>query len=175
MLQKLFAPNLIRFNTFSSSTKMALSRFEYVKKFEQSDDLLRGCWIVVRIDGKGFHKFSDQHNFIKPNDKRSLDLMSQCAKVVMKEFQDIFMAYGQSDEYSFVLRKETNIYSRRSSKITTNIVSLFASAFVFHWKDYFESQNLSSIPAFDARAVLYPTDEVLRDYLRWSTFVQAVG
>lgn len=166
MLKKLFAPNLIRFSTFSS-TKMALSRFEYVKKFEQSDDLLRGCWIVVRIDGKGFHKFSDQHNFIKPNDKRSLDLMSQCAKVVMKEFQDIFLAYGQSDEYSFVLRKETNIYSRRSSKITTNIVSLFASAFVFHWKDYFESQNLSSIPAFDARAVLYPTDETLRDYLSW--------
>ena len=32
---------------------MALSRFEYVKKFEKDDSLLRDCWIVVRIDGKG--------------------------------------------------------------------------------------------------------------------------
>ena len=32
---------------------MALSRFEYVKKFEADDSLLRECWIVVRIDGKG--------------------------------------------------------------------------------------------------------------------------
>ena len=32
---------------------MALSRFEYVKKFEADDSLLRDTWIVVRIDGKG--------------------------------------------------------------------------------------------------------------------------
>ena len=133
MLQKVnyLIPIYIRALSFSSTSTMALSRFEYVKKFERSHELLRGCWIVVRLDGKGFHKFSDKHNFIKPNDKRCLDLMSQCAKVVMKEFHEVFMAYGQSDEYSFVLRKNTNLYSRRSSKINTNIVSLFASSFVF--------------------------------------------
>lgn len=36
--------------------KMAKSRFEYVKDFEQDDRLLPGCWIVVRLDGKGFTK-----------------------------------------------------------------------------------------------------------------------
>lgn len=31
-------------------------RFEYVKNFEQPDVLLPNTWIVVRIDGRGFHK-----------------------------------------------------------------------------------------------------------------------
>lgn len=31
-------------------------RYEYVKNFEQTDVLLPSTWIVVRIDGRGFHK-----------------------------------------------------------------------------------------------------------------------
>jgi len=34
----------------------AKSKYEYVKQFEQDDALLPGCWIVIRIDGKGFTK-----------------------------------------------------------------------------------------------------------------------
>ena len=41
------------FHQFRFRERMALSRFEYVKKFEKDDSLLRDCWIVVRIDGKG--------------------------------------------------------------------------------------------------------------------------
>lgn len=33
---------------------MAHSKWEYVKKYELDDTLLPGCYIVVRIDGKGF-------------------------------------------------------------------------------------------------------------------------
>ena len=32
------------------------NRYEYVKAFEQPDVLLPNTWIVVRIDGRGFHK-----------------------------------------------------------------------------------------------------------------------
>jgi len=35
---------------------MANSRFEYVKNFELEDRILPGCWIVIRLDGKGFTK-----------------------------------------------------------------------------------------------------------------------
>jgi len=35
---------------------MANSKYEYVKYFEQNDVLLPNTWIVVRIDGRGFHK-----------------------------------------------------------------------------------------------------------------------
>lgn len=37
---------------------MANSKFEYVRDFEQDDRLLPGCWIVVRLDGKGFTKYA---------------------------------------------------------------------------------------------------------------------
>lgn len=35
---------------------MAKSKYEYVKLYETDDRLLPGCWIVVRLDGKGFTK-----------------------------------------------------------------------------------------------------------------------
>ena len=47
------------------------------------------------------------------------------------------------------------------------MVSLFASSYVFHWGQFFKDLPLKSIPSFDGRAVLYPTDETLKDYLSW--------
>lgn len=146
---------------------MAKSKFEYVKQFETEDKLLPNCWIVVRIDGKGFHRFSDIHNYLKPNDERALDLMSKAAETVMEEFKDIVIAYGQSDEYSFVFKKNSNVYNRRASKLATNVVSLFASSFVYYWPRYFGTTMMQYPPAFDSRTVLYPTDKNLRDYLSW--------
>lgn len=53
-----------------STYRMACSRYEYVKQFELDDKILPNTWIVVRVDGKGFHKFATVHNFEKPNDAR---------------------------------------------------------------------------------------------------------
>ncbi|KAG1445381.1 hypothetical protein G6F56_009935 [Rhizopus delemar] len=92
--------------------------------------------------------------------------MNRCAIEVLKDIKDIVLAYGQSDEYSFVLPKSTNLYSRRASKISSTIVSLFASNFVMHWATYFEDK-LQYAPCFDSRTVCYPNDSVLRDYLSW--------
>lgn len=36
---------------------MAKSKFEYVKNFESDEKLLPECWIVVRVDGKGFTRY----------------------------------------------------------------------------------------------------------------------
>lgn len=36
---------------------MAKSAYEYVKQFELDDRLLPSCWIVVRVDGKGFTRY----------------------------------------------------------------------------------------------------------------------
>jgi len=40
--------------------------------------------------------------------------MSRAAEAVMEEFKDVVLAYGQSDEYSFVFRRNTNVYNRRA-------------------------------------------------------------
>lgn len=50
------------------SSSMTNSRYEYVKHFETDDRIIPNCWIVVRIDGKSFHKFCTAHEFEKPND-----------------------------------------------------------------------------------------------------------
>ncbi|KAL0055109.1 hypothetical protein WJX82_007102 [Trebouxia sp. C0006] len=146
---------------------MANSRFEYVKKFEVDDSLLPACWIVVRLDGKGFTKFSEQHHFEKPNDVRSLNLMNHAAKEVFKLFSDVKLAFGESDEYSFVLHKGTTLYGRRSAKLISVIVSAFTASFVQCWSRFFPDLPLKSLPIFDGRTVCYPNDAVLRDYLSW--------
>eukprot|EP00095_Tigriopus_kingsejongensis_P012462 maker-scaffold898_size83862-snap-gene-0.14 protein:Tk12462 transcript:maker-scaffold898_size83862-snap-gene-0.14-mRNA-1 annotation:"hypothetical protein DAPPUDRAFT_39947" len=156
----------LRRSLFTSWT-MSHSKYEYVRQFESDDRCLKNCWLVVRIDGKAFHKFSESHQFQKPNDQPALDLMTKCAESVLEQYKDILVAYGQSDEYSFVFRKNTDLYNRRSSKIMTNVVSAFASSYVFHWKDCFPSRPLTYPPTFDARTVLYPTNRNLRDYLSW--------
>ncbi|KAL0141789.1 tRNAHis guanylyltransferase-domain-containing protein [Mucor lusitanicus] len=146
---------------------MANSKFEYVRHFEMADNMLPSTWLVVRIDGRGFHRFSQTHNFAKPNDRRAIELMNRCAIEVMKDIKDIILAYGQSDEYSFIIPKSSNLYSRRSSKISSTVVSLFASNYVMHWAEYFGEDKLQYAPCFDSRTVCYPNDKVLRDYLSW--------
>ncbi|XP_039259205.1 putative tRNA(His) guanylyltransferase [Styela clava] len=146
---------------------MAKSRFEYVKHFEILDECLRNCWIVVRVDGKNFHKFSVAHNFKKPNDDNALDLMNESACGVMRLFHDIILAYGASDEYSFVFKKATKTYNRRASKLSSTVVSQFSSSYTFHWTKYFPNQKLLYPPVFDSRVVLYPSDMNMRDYLSW--------
>ena len=49
---------------------MAGSRFEYVRTFERDETLLPDCWIVLRVDGRGFKRFCDEHGFAKPTDAR---------------------------------------------------------------------------------------------------------
>ncbi|KAI0149846.1 tRNA guanylyltransferase [Hypoxylon sp. NC0597] len=147
---------------------MANSRFEYVKQFEQVDNLLPNTWIVVRIDGRGFTKLCAKYSFEKPNDRRALDLMNAAAKAVMSEIHDITIAYGVSDEYSFVFHKTCTLFERRSSKIVSTIVSTFTAYYIHLWSTYFPDTPLSPpLPSFDGRAVCYPSVQNLRDYMSW--------
>ncbi|MCJ1322904.1 tRNA-His guanylyltransferase [Xylographa vitiligo] len=132
---------------------MANSKYEYVKTYEKSDILLPLTYIVVRIDGRGFHKFSSKYGFKKPNDRRALDLMNAAATGVLKELSDICFAYGFSDEFS---------------KILTTVVSSFTSYYTYLWSLYFSTKPLTPpLPSFDGRAVLYPAERPLRDYICW--------
>ncbi|KAJ5515118.1 hypothetical protein N7463_004670 [Penicillium fimorum] len=153
---------------------MANSRFEYVKSFEQPDVLLPNTWIVVRIDGRGFHKLSDHYAFKKPNDRRALDLMNAAAVEVMKELPDLCIAYGVSDEFSFVFHPNCQLFERRngttpSRKLVTTIVSTFTAHYIYKWSEYFPERPLLPpyLPSFDGRAVIYPNNRILRDYMSW--------
>ena len=49
---------------------------------------------------------------------RRVPLTSCIAQAVMEELSDIVLAYGQSDEFSFVLRKHTGLYERRARRVS---------------------------------------------------------
>ena len=146
---------------------MSNSKFEYVKDYEIHNTLLKGTFILVRVDGKAFTNFCKKHDLIKPNDIRAIQIMTASALVVCEAFTDIFLAYGQSDEYSFAFRINSNVYNRREQKIISVLVSTFTSAFLFHWKKFFPSINLQYPVAFDSRVVLYPDLKSLQDYFSW--------
>lgn len=157
-------------STFRFIKRMANSKYEYVRTFEDATSplLLKDCFLVVRIDGVSFHRFSTIYNFLKPNDKRCLDLMNTAAVTVMKKFYpNIVLSYGQSDEFSFVFRRSQSMFGRRMNKITSMVPSYFTSSFVRNWPKFFPETPLEDDPAFDARCVLYPNQDVLLDYLRW--------
>ncbi|AMD22926.1 HHR157Cp [Eremothecium sinecaudum] len=149
---------------------MANSRFEYVREFEVHDTLLPQTYIVVRIDGKSFHQFSKYYEFDKPNDEAALKLMNSCAKnVVLKYSSDIIMAFGESDEYSFILKKECVLYQRRKDKLSTLFATLFTANYVALWPKFFPDKSLhyKHLPCFDARCISYPNLQTIKDYLCW--------
>ncbi|KAM5440849.1 tRNA-His guanylyltransferase [Microsporum ferrugineum] len=156
---------------------MANSKYEYVRNFEQSDVLLPNTWIVIRIDGRGFHKLvylipnivTIYGGSAKPNDRRALDLMNSAAQAVMRDIPDLIMAYGVSDEFSFVFHPNCQLFERRSSKLVSTIVSTFTAHYAFKWISFFPDTPLEPtfLPTFDGRAVQYPSVKNLRDYMSW--------
>ncbi|GEQ70598.1 hypothetical protein JCM33374_g4276 [Metschnikowia sp. JCM 33374] len=148
---------------------MAKSRFEYVKSFERENFLLPQTHIVIRVDGKGFHKFSETYGFEKPNDARALAVMNRTAHTMMEQFPDIVLSYGDSDEYSFLLRKDCELFERREMKLISTFASFMSVNYVMHWNVEFPEKPIQNerLPTFDARAVVYPNAEVVRDYFSW--------
>ena len=116
---------------------------------------------------------------------------------VLREYRDIRIAFGQSDEYSFVFQKHTELYGklfstrqpaciaylistpetyqlnapreagRREAKLVTLVVSCFSASYARFWSEFLPETALTQTPSFDGRAVCYPTDQTLRDYLSW--------
>lgn len=148
---------------------MAKSRFEYVKQFERENFLLPDTYVVIRVDGKGFHQFSATYGFEKPNDLRALHVMNRAARALMAAFPDVQMAYGDSDEYSFLLRKSCVLFERREMKLVSTFAASMLVHYMHEWQQEFPEKPLgpARLPTFDARAVVYPNKAVVRDYFSW--------
>ncbi|ODV79087.1 tRNAHis guanylyltransferase [Suhomyces tanzawaensis NRRL Y-17324] len=148
---------------------MAKSRFEYVKQFERENYLLPDTHLVIRVDGKGFHKFSQHYTFDKPNDEKALRVMNQAAREIVEHYSDVLMAYGDSDEYSFLLRRGCEMYERREMKLITTFASAMTAYYGYYWNLAFPEKPLevARMPMFDARVVVYPNFQIVRDYFSW--------
>ena len=124
--------------------------------------LPRRSYVVVRIDGRGFHKFTE--DLERPYCRVLADALDEAALYLCKEMIGCRFAYGQSDEYSFLLtdfeREDSALWFDGSVQ---KIVSVSASLFTAAFQRAFESRKLA---AFDSRAmVISRRDEVARYFL----------
>ncbi|KAJ7883266.1 hypothetical protein B0H13DRAFT_2047037, partial [Mycena leptocephala] len=57
---------------------------------------------VSRLEGHSFHRFSDEHEFTKPNDIRALE--------IMEKYSGFGLAFREFDEFSFPIRNSASLY-----------------------------------------------------------------
>ncbi|KAJ7802471.1 tRNAHis guanylyltransferase-domain-containing protein [Mycena olivaceomarginata] len=131
---------------------MAGSKYAYVRNFELHGPLLPGVFMVFRwMATHSIGAFSEEHEFTRPSDIRALALMDHTARDLMEQYFDIVFAFGESDEFNFLIRKPAALCNHRQSKILSTLTSVFTST---HHR-------------YDGRLVLYSSVREVRDYFSW--------
>ncbi len=114
--------------------------------------------IIVRLDGRSFHKLASDLNLTKPYDENFYKVISEVCRDLFKEFSPLFV-YTFSDEISLLL--ESIPFDGRIEKINSVIASFTASSFVMHYDVEFKKP-----PSFDSRVIPISDDDILK-YFRW--------
>ncbi len=118
--------------------------------------LLDGVWTVVRVDGRGFTRFTEGR-FEKPFDERFRDLMVQTAQALLEELQGVY-AYTESDEISVLFRPTWDIFDRELEKIVSVSAGIASATF---------THACGERAHFDSRVWLGVDEERVVDYFRW--------
>lgn len=120
-------------------------------------------YTIIRIDGKAFHTFT--RGMERPYSKPLMDAMDTAAIHLCKQAMGCRLAYGQSDEYSFLLtdfeRHETEPWFGGGIQ---KIASVSASIFTAHFNRVFGGDRMA---VFDSRVFSIPSLEEVENYLIW--------
>ncbi len=118
--------------------------------------LLPGAWVILRLDGRGFSRFTE-NRFEKPFDARFHDGMVQTARAVLEDLQGLY-AYTESDEISVLFPRTWDLFDRELEKAVSLSASIASAAL---------SLVFGTRVHFDSRAILAATDAQVVDYFRW--------
>ena len=114
--------------------------------------------VIVRLDGRAFHKLASDLKLVKPYDRNFYQVMAVVCEDLFREFSPSFV-YTFSDEISLLLN---NIpFDGRIEKINSVMAGFASSSFVIHYDVDFKKP-----PAFDSR-IIPINDEDILDYFRW--------
>ena len=114
--------------------------------------------VIVRLDGRAFHKLASDLKLVKPYDRNFYQVMAVVCEDLFREFSPSFV-YTFSDEISLLLN---NIpFDGRIEKINSVMAGFASSSFVIHYDVDFKKP-----PAFDSRIIPINDDDIL-DYFRW--------
>lgn len=126
--------------------------------------LPRRTHVVIRIDGRGFHKFTAELE--RPYSRPLADALDGAAAQLAMEMIGCRFGYGQSDEYSFLLtdfeRDDAPLwFDGNVQKIVSVSASVFTGAF------HAAFRNPGRPAAFDARVMVIPRRADVLDYFLW--------
>ena len=114
--------------------------------------------IIIRLDGRSFHKLARDLKLVKPYDDNFYNVISEVCRDLFEEFSAQFV-YSFSDEISLLL--DNVPFDGRVEKIDSVMASFAASSFVMHYDVEFKKP-----PAFDSRIIPVGDGDIL-DYFRW--------
>ncbi len=125
--------------------------------------LPRRTHLVLRIDGRSFHQFT--RDLERPYCRPLADALDTAALALCREMTGCRFAYGQSDEYSFLLtdfdkEKSPMWFDGNLQKIVSVSASLFTAAFA----RAYASETLAT---FDCRAMVIPQATEVEKYFIW--------
>jgi tRNA(His) guanylyltransferase len=120
-------------------------------------------YTIIRVDGKAFHTFT--RGLEKPYSTRLMDAMDTAASALCKQAMGCRLAYGQSDEYSFLLtdfeRHETEPwFGGGVQKIASVSASIFTAAFG-------RAFGGDKVANFDSRVFTVPSWPEVENYFIW--------
>jgi len=123
----------------------------------------RQTHVVLRIDGRGFHQFT--RGMERPYSGPLADALDTAALALCSEMMGCKFAYGQSDEYSFLLAdndsdKSPMWFDGNIQKIVSVAASVFTAAFARS----FDSPKPAS---FDCRLLVIPQASEVEKYFIW--------
>ncbi len=131
-----------------------------MKEFEVYSSLRvpKNSKIIIRLDGRSFHKLARDLKLVKPYDDNFYNVISEVCRDLFEEFSAQFV-YSFSDEISLLL--DNVPFDGRVEKIDSVMASFAASSFVLHYDVEFKKP-----PAFDSRIIPVSDGDIL-DYFRW--------
>lgn len=140
-----------------------------IKTYEQETRLLlpRHTYTVLRLDGKAFHTFT--RHLEKPHSEDLSSALDQAAGQLCRHMMGARFAYGQSDEYSFLLTD----FEQQNSEAwfggnVQKITSVAASIFTAEFNQFFRyTRQGADLAYFDARVFSLPTSEEVVNYFIW--------
>lgn len=151
---------------------------ERMKSYEKvySNQLLPNAMFVVRLDGRGFSKYTKKMCFKKPFDTDLIQIMQNVTIELIKQTQASF-GYTQSDEISLVFTPERMMFNGRIEKICSVFASLTSVLFNLKLAEQYKQNEPEKIvksnelmPIFDCRVFSVPSKEEALNAVLWREF-----
>ncbi len=133
-----------------------------MRKFEIYNNLKvkPNCYLIARLDGKGFSKLTQEMGLKKPFDYNFKVAIVKAVKKLMFETGAI-IGYAESDEISILFDKTSSFFDRRIEKINSVLPSMM-TAFCMQ-QEFFKS----FIPIFDCRILVAKTKKEVFNIFKW--------